>query len=161
MAAVTYFCRRFVTSWYSHKNKYLHKFQVWEDAVDKPSRLVKCWGKREAEPWLGEGGADVPGWPPPPLLPAAGREGDGGAQPGHPSGRPPCSRLQHRLRSNKPPPHLCTDTLTAPNGQELGPFSPNAVESLRFGEKQSMQRLIPSAAGPGKPVLRSRRLFPY
>lgn len=40
------FCQRFVTSWYSHKNKYLHKFQVWEDAVDKPSRLVKCWGKR-------------------------------------------------------------------------------------------------------------------
>lgn len=40
------FCQRFVTSWYSHKNKYLHKFQVWEDAVDKPSRLVKCRGKR-------------------------------------------------------------------------------------------------------------------
>lgn len=47
------FCQRFVTSWYSHKNKYLHKFQVWEDAVDKPSRLVKCWGKRESGPWLG------------------------------------------------------------------------------------------------------------
>ena len=160
MAVVTYFCQRFVTSWYSHKNKYLHKFQVWEDAVDKPSRLVKCWGKREAEPWLGGG------WCPglaSALLSCLLWAGRGwGAQPRHTSGRLRCSRSQHRLRSNKPSPHLRTDALTAPKSQELGPFSPNAMESLRFGGGgKSMQRLIPSGAGPGKPVLRSWGLFLY
>lgn len=74
------FCQRFVTSWYSHKNKYLHKFQVWEDAVDKPSRLVKCWGKRESEPWLG--GAGVPGGLQPRSPACCGQGGDGALSPG-------------------------------------------------------------------------------
>lgn len=39
--------------------------------MDKPSRLGKCWGTREAEPWLG--GPLPRAGPGPALLPAAGR----------------------------------------------------------------------------------------
>lgn len=77
------FCKRFVTSWYPHKNKYLHKFQVWEDAVDKPSRLVKCWGKHRvwnlARVWpTGPGSCCGPQ----PRSPACRAGGEPGPKPG-------------------------------------------------------------------------------
>lgn len=52
--------------------------------MDKPSRLVKCWGKREAEPWLGEGVADVLGWSPTRSPACCGQGGDGALGPGTP-----------------------------------------------------------------------------
>lgn len=98
--------------------------------MDKPSRLVKCWGKRESEPWLG---GWCPGWPQPRSPACCGQGGDGRPAQAR-LGTAAMLRFQHRLGSKKPPPHLCTDTLPVPNGQGLGPFSPNATGSLRFGE---------------------------
>lgn len=117
------FCKRFVTSWYSHKNKYLHKFQVWEDAVDKPSRLAKCWGKHRV--W---NLARVQ-----PRSPAC-RAGGSPAPTRGCSGRARCSPFPHQHGAGRPPPYLCRDARTARDGRELRPFSPNVRGSLRFGE---------------------------
>lgn len=153
------FCKRFVTSWYPHKNKYLHKFRVWEDAVDKPSRLVKCWGKHRV--WnLAHVRPPGPGscCRPQPRSPAC-RAGGSPAPNSGCSERTPCSPFPHQHGTSRPPPYLCRDTRAARGGRELRPFSPNVRGNLGFGEKQSMQRLIPSDAGPGKPVLKKPVAF--
>lgn len=131
------FCKRFVTSWYPHKNKYLHKFQVWEDAVDKPSRLVKCWGKHRV--WnLAHVRPPGPGscCGPQPRSPAC-RAGGGarpqtrGAPSGHDAPRSHTSTAPAGLHLTS----LCRDARAARGGRELRPFSPNVRGSLKVWGK--------------------------
>lgn len=42
-------------------------------------------------------------------------------------------QLQHRLRSEEPPAHLCTDTPTAPSGRDSGAFDPKLREGDSLG----------------------------
>lgn len=122
------FCQRFVTSWYSHKNKYLQKFQGREDAEDEPSGLGKCWGTRESEPWLKGLAAPTP-------LPGRGR----GLCPGDAPGSGIGSAPSHGLTSARPPRGTHRPGRSSLRSKRYG--------TLRAWGKQSRQRLTPSEPG--------------
>lgn len=92
-----------------------------------------------------------------PCLPGRGgaRPQTRGAPSGHDAPRSHTSTAPAGLHLTS----LCRDARAARGGRELRPFSPNVRGNLGFGEKQSMQRLIPSDAGPGKPVLKKPVAF--
>lgn len=138
------FCKRFVTSWYPHKNKYLHKFQVWEDAVDKPSRLVKCWGKHRV--WnLAHVRPTGPGscCGPQPRSPACRAGGSPAPNPGC-SERTRCSPFPHQHGTSRPPPYL---SLQGRSGCTGRPGAPSLFSKCQ-GKFRVWGKTVNAAAHP-------------